>query len=339
MPVDVEPRRTRLTPPRTSPGQRDPETALRVGLINNMPDSALQSTEAQFFGLLRLAAGTQAVMVRLSTFPELARSAEGQAHTASYWPIEELLAEPLDAVIITGTEPRQPLLSEEPYWQRFPQLIEFAQKQTHASIWSCLAAHAAVETLDGIRRQRVPEKRCGVYHHEMLSGHFLLAEVTTPLTMPHSRWNELSAEALRRHGYTVLSWSESTGADIFVKQHGSLFLFFQGHPEYEDTTLLKEYRRDVGRYLNSQQEHYPTLPVGYLSSEGARLLEAFRSEAQQGRNPQLLDRFPFAEVAAAIANTWKASAVGIYRNWLRHINESRGAASVPEPVSLAWTHE
>jgi homoserine O-succinyltransferase/O-acetyltransferase len=339
MPVDIEPRRTRLKPPRTGMGQHGRLAALRVGLINNMPDSALQSTEAQFLGLLGAAAGAQPVTVRLSTFPELERSAAGQAHTTGYWPIEELLAEPLDAVIVTGTEPRQPLLSDEPYWHRFAQVIEFARLHTRASIWSCLAAHAAVETLDGIRRQRLQEKRCGVYVHEVLSGHPLLAEVETPLAMPHSRWNELSAEALRRSGYTLLSWSEKTGADAFIKEHGSLFLLFQGHPEYEGATLLKEYRRDVGRYLTSQQPNYPTLPVGYLSAEATRLLEAFRNRALEDRRPDLLDRFPFAEIAAGLANAWEASAVGIYRNWIRHINAMRDATRPPEPVSLSAIHE
>ena len=45
---------------------------------------------------------------------------------------------------------------------------------------------------------------------------------------------------------------------MFVKQTRSLFIFFQGHPEYEETTLLREYRRDVGRFLRGQQPHYPT---------------------------------------------------------------------------------
>jgi homoserine O-succinyltransferase len=335
MPVDIEPRRTRSAPPRTSVGHPGPGAGFRIGLINNMPDSALQSTEAQFFGLLRGAAGSQAVTVRLSTFPELTRSAEGQAHVATYWPLGELLAEPLDALIITGTEPRQPLLSDEPYWHRFGEVIEFARRHTHASIWSCLAAHAAVETLDGLRRERQALKRCGVYPHQTHPGHPLLAEVKAPLSTPHSRWNELSAQGLRAHGYTLLSWSDTTGADAFLKQHGSLFLFFQGHPEYEGTTLLKEYRRDVGRYLNAQQENYPTLPVGYLSPAATTLLEDFRTTALGDRDPALLERFPFAEVAAALANTWQDSAIAIYRNWLKYISATRSAAAAPEPVSLA----
>lgn len=335
MPVDIEPRRTRSTPPRTSVGQRGLRAVLRIGLINNMPDAALQSTEAQFFGLLNGAAGSQPLTVRLSTFPELPRSAEAQTQVASYWPLEDLLAEPLDALIVTGTEPKAALLSDEPYWHRFAQLLDFARQHTAASIWSCLAAHAAVETLDGLRRQRQGEKRCGVYAHQTLPGHPLLAQVTSPLAMPHSRWNELSAGALREKGYTLLSWSETSGADAFVKVHGSLLLFFQGHPEYEGTTLLKEYRRDVGRYLSAQQAHYPTLPVGYLSAQATELLETFRAEALRERSPELLERFPFAAVAAALANPWETSAVAIYRNWLRYINATRAAARAAEPVSLA----
>jgi homoserine O-succinyltransferase len=336
MPVTLEPRRRRTTGPRTTPGRRDAEGPIRIGVINNMPDAALKSTEAQFCGLLAGAAGSEPVTVRLSSFPELPRGSEAlEAIERSYWPIEELLGEPLDALIVTGTEPRAPRLSDEPYWQRFGQLLEWAQAHTVASVWSCLAAHAAVETLDGIQRQRLPQKRCGIYEHSVLSGHALLAHVSTPLFMPHSRWNDLPLEALRAAGYTILSWSATSGADAFVRQRGSLLLFFQGHPEYEGTTLLKEYRRDVGRYLGGAQANYPTLPVGYLSPEATHLLEAFQREALADRRIELMERFPFGAVASALTNTWQPTGLAIYRNWLAFIANARRAASPAEPVSFA----
>ena len=49
-----------------------------------------------------------------------------------------------EILIVTGTEPRAPVLTEEPYWQHFVQLLSFAREHTVASIWSCLAAHGAV---------------------------------------------------------------------------------------------------------------------------------------------------------------------------------------------------
>lgn len=336
MPVTLEPRRTPSAPPRTSVGRSQATGTIRIGLINNMPDSALQSTETQFCGLLEGAAGSEAVTVRLSSFPELPRGPEAQEQIhRTYWPIAELLAEPPDALIITGTEPRAARLSDEPYWARFGELLDFAQRHTVASIWSCLAAHAAVEMLDGIRRERLPEKRSGVYEHSILSGHALLQGVGSPLFMPHSRWNELSLDALRAADYTILSWSAVSGADAFLRQRGSLLLFFQGHPEYEGTTLLKEYRRDVGRYLSGTQPHYPTLPVGYLLAGARERTEAFKRDALADRRPELLERFPFAAIAAELKNTWKPAAVAVYRNWLNFIAHGKAAARRPEPLSLA----
>jgi homoserine O-succinyltransferase/O-acetyltransferase len=330
MPVEIEPR------PGPSAAGRPPQRAaseapLVIGLVNNMPDAALHSTENQFSGLLRAASGNRAVRLRLTSLPELPRSSEALEHIRrGYWPLEELIAGRVDALIVTGTEPRAPILTEEPYWQRFVGLLAFAREHTAASIWSCLAAHAVVLDLDGIERQRLPEKRCGVYQHTILTGHSLLDGVSAPLPMPHSRWNELPPGALQAAGYTLLSWSEETGADAFVREDRSLLLFFQGHPEYEDTTLLKEYRRDVGRYLNGQQEHYPTLPRGYLSAEAIAVLAEFREQALAKRSAALLERFPFASVAAGLANTWRSSAVAMYRNWLSFVSARRAQSQPSE---------
>ena len=330
MPVELEPRAASSAVLFTAGHRAGP---IVVGLVNNMPDAALRATEGQFAALLEAASGAQTVRLRLSSLPELARSTEALGHMESgYWPLEELLAGPLDALIVTGTEPRAPVLTEEPYWGSFVELLTFAQQHTVASIWSCLAAHATVLHLDGIERQRLSEKRCGVYEHSILSGHPLLAGVSAPLPMPHSRWNELPPAALRAAGYTLLSWSDETGADAFAREEQSLLLFFQGHPEYEDTTLLKEYRRDVSRYLSGQQPYYPTLPRGYLSSEGTAVLAEFREQALAGRSAALLERFPFAKVAAALQNRWRGAAIALYRNWLTFILAARAPTRRAETV-------
>ena len=320
MPVEIEPRAASSLRPAPRRGGGTPQIV--IGLVNNMPDAALRATENQFAGLLEEASGGQSIRLRFTSLPELPRSQEALEHIrASYWPLAELQAEPIDALIVTGTEPRAPVLTEEPYWQRFVDLLALARDHTSASIWSCLAAHAAVLHLNGIERCRLAEKRCGVYPHSILKGHALLQGVSSPLPMPHSRWNELPPAALRAAGYTLLSWSDETGADAFVREERSLLLFFQGHPEYEDTTLLKEYRRDVGRYLNAQQPHYPTLPHGYLSAEATSLLAQFEQQALARRDAALMERFPFAAIAAGLKNSWRASSVAMYRNWLSFIRE------------------
>ena len=316
MPVEIEAYR----PMRTVAARRARGSAVVIGLVNNMPDAALEATETQFSSLLHDAAGNRAVRLRFTSFPELPRGEQARAHIArSYWPIETLLEDAPDALIVTGTEPIAARLRDEPYWARLAALLDWAEAHTAASIWSCLAAHAAAEHFDGIARRRLPQKRCGVYRHSLLTGHALLEAVAAPLAMPHSRWNELPIEALHAAGYAVLSFSPETGADAFVRHERSLMLFFQGHPEYEDTTLLKEYRRDVGRFLSGQHAHYPTLPHGYFPAAALAALEEFRGRAHAQRAPELLAEFPFSAAASELSQPWRPAAVTIYRNWLDFI--------------------
>ena len=53
---------------------------LTIGLINNMPDAALKSTERQFRELIADAAGGRPVAVRTFSFPALPRSERGRQY-------------------------------------------------------------------------------------------------------------------------------------------------------------------------------------------------------------------------------------------------------------------
>ena len=306
--------------------ESDTKDAVRIGLVNNMSDAALEATEAQFCHLLEAAAGTMSVHLRYSYLPEIVRGPEAlQRLRHSYWPIDALLGERLDALIVTGAEPAASSLSEERYWDRLIQILNWAEANTSSSIWSCLAAHAAALHLDAIPRRRLPQKCCGVFEHNVLAQHPLVSGLSVPLRTPHSRWNDLPLNALREAGYTILSASADTGANIFAKQRRSLLVFFQGHPEYERSTLLKEYRRDVERYASRQQTHYPTLPSGYFSSEASATLDAFR-ECALGTPSAARPSFPYTSVLAGVQNTWRTAAVQIYNNWLSVLVAARSPA-------------
>jgi homoserine O-succinyltransferase len=301
-----------------------------IGLINNMPDSALEGTETQFNALLRVASGPLRVRLRYSSLPEVARGPAARARIEErYWALPDLLQRPLDALIVTGTEPRAGSLRAEPYWNRLVEILEFADAHTVSSIWSCLAAHAAVLHFDGIERRRRPQKLCGVYDHTILGGHPLTAGLVAPLRTPQSRWNELPLDTLVDAGYTIISQSPETGADSFVKAGRSLRVFFQGHPEYEDRTLLKEYQRDVGRFVSGQQNHYPTLPVGYFGVEARALLSEYEQQVVAGRRAEPLTAFPFTTVAASLVNSWSVPAARMYANWLNFVVSRKEGAREP----------
>ena len=317
MPLTIQPGRTPSCARLDADALRYAPEQLVIGLVNNMPDTALEATAAQFSRLLRSAAGPWSVQLRLAYLPEVPRGREARNHVGhTYWHIDELTAAPLDGLIVTGLEPVAASLCDEPYWERLRALVTWAEENTQSSVWSCLAAHVAVESVDGITRRRLEKKRFGVFAHSIIPGHPLTRDIGAPMWTPHSRWNELPVRELRAAGYTIVSSSPETGADIFLRHRGSLFVYFQGHPEYDVAALFKEYRRDVGRFLRGEREQFPEQPQGYFPPDTARELDAFREQALAERSADLMSRFPSAADCARITDTWGAAAVRIYGNWL-----------------------
>ena len=204
-------------------------------------------------------------------------------------------------------------------WPSFTRVLAWTQEHARSAVWSCLAAHAAVLAIDGIERVRSPHKHFGILTCEKVAPHALLAGAPSSLRVPHSRWNGVSAGQLAAKGYQVLTRTNEGGVDAFVKQDGGLFVFFQGHPEYESETLMGEYRRDVGRYLKGEMETYPLLPLDYFEAETERSLREIEAKARALRQEKL-----FGEVFAVldkvrILNTWRSTGVLIYRNWLEQL--------------------
>jgi len=292
---------------------------LNIGLINNMPDTALKATERQFARLIEAASSDTQVNLFLYALPTVPRGEAGRRHiSGSYLDIETLWDTRLDGLIVTGTEPRAADLRDEPYWDALTKVLEWADANTHSTVLSCLAAHAAIQYLDGIRRRRYAQKRFGVFECEVVSRHRLLSGLQSPLCVPHSRWNDIPGDQLAERGYEVLTRSADGGVDAFIRQRKSLFVFFQGHPEYQADTLLLEYRRDIGRFVKSESEAYPGLPEGYCDRETEELLEAVRERIVSERSEAALTRFPTALVSKKVRNTWRPASAQIYRNWLEY---------------------
>ena len=315
MPVDFDRAETRTD-------RRAP--CLRIGLVNNMPDAALQATERQFVALLGAAAGDMDVRLTPYALPEVPRTEWGRQYVQRFYAaIDDLWDTPLDALIVTGTEPRSANLADEPYWASLTRLLEWAEHNTHSAIWSCLATHAAVLHLDGIGRRALTEKRFGIFHCDRIANHPLTADAPAQVPMPHSRWNEIPEEALSASGYRVLTRSDDAGVDAFVKQRKSLFVFFQGHPEYEAQTLMLEYRRDIRRFLLRERETYPGMPRGYFDDTTVEALTTLRERALVDRREEVLADFPTALAAGTVTNSWRSSATCIYRNWLSYLSSQK----------------
>lgn len=307
-----------------------PSACLDIGLLNNMPDAALAATERQFISLLGVAAGTRPVRLHFYSLAEMPRSAEARAHIATlYADPGELPRRRLDGLFVTGSEPRAARLDEEPYWPALARLIDWAAANTASTIWSCLAAHAAVLHLHGIERRPLAAKCFGVFDCARASADLLLAGAPAALKVPHSRHNGLEERELAARGYRILTRSTAAGVDMFARRSGrSQFVFFQGHPEYDASSLLREYRRDLGRYLRGERTVLPPMPQGYFALESEMAMAEFAARAEASRDPALIAAFPGdADGASVPEASWRATAVPVFRNWLASLAIAKAAAA------------
>ena len=319
------------SPPR---GDGDP---IVIGLVNNMADAALRTTEQQFRALLLAPSSGHRVCLKSFFLPEIPRSDTVRLRFLQHYePIEALWESRVDGLIVTGAEPRAEVLSDEPYWGSLTKLVDWAEEHTVSTIWSCLAAHATVRHLDGIDRRLLEKKLSGVYNCRKVADHPLLAGIPAQWDVPHSRYNGLPEELLASMGYRVLSTSTKTGADVFVRERGSLFVFLHGHPEYRLDALFREYRRDIIRFLASEQENYPDLPEDYFDKNTAQSLTTFRQRAIQRRSLELIADLPAHGAAnERLPHAWRDVAVRFFSNWLLYLvaegrDLSRGTPLLPK---------
>jgi homoserine O-succinyltransferase/O-acetyltransferase len=304
------------------------DAVLTIGLINNMPDSALQATERQFLRLLEAAAGSHRIHLHCFSLPSVHRSQPAKSRVdRQYADIANLDRLKIDGLIVTGAEPYAATLAEEPFWQDLTQIIDWAEANTRSTIWSCLAAHAAVLHLDGIERQRLAAKCSGVFDCGKMNDHWLTENVRSPLRVTHSRLNALSKSDLTGRGYQVLTESPTVGVDIFAKQLRSHFVFFQGHPEYDALSLQREYMRDITRFIAGERDTYPAIPAGYFDVETEGRLAHFQKRASAERKLPLSAEFPGLRLRRDISAD--AGAITIFRNWLGYLSDRPRSTSQP----------
>jgi homoserine O-succinyltransferase len=302
---------------------------LSIALVNNMPDSAVLATQRQFVRLLEAGAESFDVTLRLTTLGSVARSRETRREMAELYrsPADLALAAP-DAIIVTGAEPRAAKLDEEPYWHELVALFDFARARTFATLASCLAAHALVLHRDAVQRVRFPRKWSGLYSTDVAAPHALTDSLGMGVT-PHSRWNGLDERELEAKGYVVLTRSADSGVDMFAKDDDHLTLFFQGHPEYDNDTLAREFRRDVMRAVHEGAKP-PEPPAGYYPPEvEARLRLSVAGMLAGTEAPHLP-----AEAMIGPEASWRRRGGVVINNWLTAI-AARKAAAQAESFSRA----
>ncbi|HKJ54995.1 MAG TPA: homoserine O-succinyltransferase, partial [Nitriliruptoraceae bacterium] len=94
-------------------------------------------------------------------------------------------------------------------------------------------------------------------------------------------------------------------------------VYFQGHPEYDAVSLLKEFKREVNRYSDGDLDELPPYPDNYLLPPAALLARDHLDRAHRARHAgRPAPEFPEAQMTAWLDNTWRDTGKAIFNNWL-----------------------
>ncbi|PCK00273.1 MAG: homoserine O-succinyltransferase [Zetaproteobacteria bacterium] len=304
--------RTVLPPQRA---QQQDIREMHIGLLNMMPDAALMATERQFFRLVGESNQIAQLYIHPFTLPELERSAKTKEYINQYYEtFEQLKANGLDALIVTGANVSGTNLETEPFWEPLKEIMDWAQNNVASTLCSCLATHAVMQSRYNQKRSALPDgKLWGVYKHNVMNRkHPLVRNMNTVFDVPHSRHNTITQEQFDAAGMNTLIASKEAGTHIAVSPDGFRLVCMQGHPEYDAISLLKEYQREITLYKSGEHDTPPPMPANYFGAEAIEQLMLYNPETMRKQEIISLNE----SLSHIIENTWTDSARSILASWI-----------------------
>jgi len=287
---------------------------MHIGLLNMMPDKALEATERQFLRLIGESNQIAQFYVHPFTLPQLERGDDAKAYIDEHYDtFEDLKEQGLDALIITGANVGQADLTCEPFWEPLQEVMDWAWNHVASTICSCLATHAVMQFKYGQAREARGEKLWGVYKHRATDrGHPLVKGMNTSFDAPHSRFNRISTAQFAEANMKVLAESDVAGVHMAVSPDGFRLLCFQGHPEYDTISLHKEYKRELARYEAGELSNKPPYPEAYYDADLIARLDAAQS----------CDAMNDSDFEDLLENTWRDSARTVIGNWVGQVYQT-----------------
>ena len=246
-------------------------------VVNLMPEKAV--AERQFLTLLAATGVDCRVTFAYPASHRFRFGDEGAIHKA-YLPLPRAKERTYDGLIVTGAPVEHLPFAAVDYWAEFRQLVAWSRGGVARALFECWACQAALQVSYGLSKVALAAKRFGVYSARLqpVASPFLNGFAAGGvIRMPQSRHSQTTTATVPA-GLEVLARS-ATGEALLLASADQHDLYITGHPEYGLTTLDSEYQRDrrLGRPIQP--------PVNYYR-------------------------------AGRIVNSWQASSIRLYRNWL-----------------------
>lgn len=256
---------------------------LRIAVLNLMPTKMVTETQ-----LLRLLGNTplqtQIKFIRMSTHDS--RNTPTEHLDEFYEPLDDVLHERFDGLVITGAPVETLPFEEVDYWSELVRLMDWSSTNVWSTLHICWGAQAGLYHHYGIEKHPLPAKMFGLYNHRSLDLRVpLLRGFDEEFLAPHSRHTEVRVADIEKvEGLKLLASSDVAGAYLAASNDGRR-VFVTGHPEYDRLTLKAEYDRDVAKGLPI------AVPANY---------------------------FPGDDPSKAPVMTWRSHAHLLYANWLNY---------------------
>ena len=181
-------------------------------------------------------------------------------HLATFYKdFEEIKNNQYDGMIVTGAPVEQLSFQEVNYWDELKLIFDFADKNVFSTLFICWGAQAALYHYYGIPKYPLPEKRFGVFEHEVMIKRPIVRGFDDVFYAPHSRHTEFRAGDIAKvDELEIIAQSSEAGVYLVASKDGRR-VFVSGHCEYDPLTLDAEYRRDVsqGKTISVPKNYYP----------------------------------------------------------------------------------
>jgi homoserine O-succinyltransferase len=256
---------------------------LRIAVLNIMPTKLVTETQ-----LLRLLGNSSLqvdiTLVRMGSHES--KNTPIEHLEAFYEPLERVLSERFDGLVITGAPVETLDFEEVDYWPELCQLMEWSRANVWSTLHICWGAQAGLYWRYGIKKRDLEEKMFGLFRHRALDlSDPLLRGFDEVFLAPHSRHTEVRREDVEAEkALKLLAVSEEAGVYLAASRDGRE-VYVTGHPEYDRLTLKAEYDRDAAKGLPIK------VPANYFPGDDPRL-------------PPLM--------------TWRSHAHLLYANWLNY---------------------
>jgi homoserine O-succinyltransferase len=230
---------------------------LNILILNLMPEKEKAETQ-----LLRLL-GNSPLQVNVSflkTNSYESTNTSKQHLEQFYTTFPQIKDMKFDGMIITGAPVELLEFTEVKYWSELTEIMDWANKNVTSTLHICWGAQAALYYYYGIGKFELERKCSGIYAHRIFEPtDVLLRGFDDHFYAPHSRYTDVSIEAITKNKELTLLAASSEAGALLMASRDRRHVMITGHLEYESDSLAQEYARDLdkGLAIHLPENYFP----------------------------------------------------------------------------------